>query len=267
MRLKPGENALGALGVAFATIFLLSNTSGLGVGLLAADLLWLLTRLEIIESHETPGRYTTIRGRLGVTKLILLLAIYGATIYGIFVIQHDFGTKARATAIAEFGLAGLCFMLLGELQRSGQATLNWFVGARAEREVGSKLDMLKQQGWLVLHGFKTDRADIDHILCGPQGAFAIETKSYGYRAADLRQARRNAWQLRERLGVQCWVTGVLCVDEERRPEEKDRVWVVSHSDLVDWIRRQHNVPVDPEQARSRLLSLTGDGSDPTPVSV
>jgi hypothetical protein len=50
--------------------------------------------------------------------------------------------------------------------------------------------------------------------------------------SDLRQARTNAWWLRQKLG------GVLCVDEERSPEEKDNVWVVSHAELVDWLRHQ-----------------------------
>jgi len=50
------------------------------------------------------------------------------------------------------------------------------------------------------------------------------------------------------------VTGVLCVDENRSPEKKDNVWVVSHAQLVDWLQQQRNVPVDPDQARARLLS-------------
>src|SRR5205823_5464746 len=139
------------------------------------------------------------------------------------------------------------FMLLAELNRSKDDALNWIQGSRAERAIGAKLAVLKGQGWLVVHGYKKDHGgDIDHILYGPNGAFIIETKSYRYRASDLRQARTNAWWLHERLGLQCWVTGVLCVDEEREPEKKDNVWVVSHPQLVDWLQQQRNVPVDPD---------------------
>jgi len=62
------------------------------------------------------------------------------------------------------------------------------------------------------------------------------------------------------------VTGVLCVDEERRSEEKDKVWVVSHTELVDWLKRQRNVPDDPDQARARLLSATFPVMEDAPAS-
>jgi hypothetical protein len=255
MTLKRWEIAIGVLGIGFAAVFLFSNVSGLGFALFAATLLWLITRMEILEDHGKPGHYTTLRGRLGVVKLVLLFAIYGAAIYGFLVIRDDLPHNARAALIANFAIAGLCFMLLAELNRSSEDALNWLKGSDAERAIGAKLTALEDRGWLVLHGYKKDGGgDIDHIVCGPNGAYAIETKSYGYRASDLHQTRTNAWWLRQKLGVQCWVTGVLCVAEPRRPEEKDKVWVVSHADLIEWLERQRNVPVDANMARSRLLS-------------
>jgi hypothetical protein len=253
MSLKRWEAAVAILGLGFAAIFLFSNVSGLGFGLLAADVLWVITRIEILEDHAEPGHYATLRGRLGVLKLVLLFAIYGAAIYGLFLIRHDLPHKARAAVVGDFAIAGLCFMLLAELNRSAADALNWIKGSRAERTIGAKLMVFDDEGWLVLHGYKKERGgDIDHILCGPNGAFAIETKSHGYRAGDLRQTRTNAWWLYDRLGIRSWVTGVLCVDEQRAPEERDKVWVVSHSDLVDWLRHQRNKPVDPTFARALL---------------
>ena len=205
------------------------------------------------DDRHRVGVAERIAGRLGVLKLVLLLGIYGAAVYGLFIIQHDFGSKARATVIAEFAIAGLCFMLAAELWRSGDAMLNWFVGARAEREVGAKVMTFKQRGWLVLHGYKKDWGDIDHILCGPNGAYAIETKSYGYRAGDVGQTAGNAWWLREKLGVQ-WVTGVLCVNDDRPAWKNGKIWVVSHRDLVDWLSHHRDTPVDPEYARTHLLA-------------
>jgi len=61
---------------------------------------------------------------------------------------------------------------------------------------------------------KDKGGDIDHILCGSNGAFVIETKSYGFRGRDIRQTALNAWWLGQKLGVS-WVTGVLCVDDDR----------------------------------------------------
>jgi hypothetical protein len=254
MRVNRWELALSLVGLAFASIFVFSNVWGLGIALVCVDALWLLTRLEIVEKQSGPGRYATLQGRLGAVRLFFILGIYAAVIYGLFIVRHDLSGKTRVALIADFGLAGFAFMLLGELQRSGDDTLNWLFGARAERKVGLPLNQFADRGWLVLHGYKKDRGgDIDHVLCGPNGAFIVETKSYGFRQRDVRQTALNAWWLRQKLGVP-WVTGVLCVDEDRPPEQRDRIWVVSHRDLIGWLEAQRNQPVDPEQARITLLA-------------
>lgn len=73
----------------------------------------------------------------------------------------------------------------------------------------------------------------------------------------MRQTALNAWSLHQKLGVLGgpWVTGVLCVDEDRLPEQRDPIWVVSHRDLIPWLEAQRNQPVDPEQARAALLEV------------
>jgi hypothetical protein len=252
VRLKAWEVAVAGAAGAFAAILLFSNVSGLGFGLLAADVLWVSTRIEILENHDEPGHYTTLRGRLGILRLGLLLGLNAAAIYAIVFIEHDVGARARATFVADFAIIGLCFMLLTEFRRSGDAAINWLVGARAEREVGGALDVFKTRGWLVLHGYQRERGDIDHILCGPRGAYAIETKSYGYRPSDVGQVARNAAWLREKLQNK-WVTGVLCVDDDRPPWRKDQIWVVSHRDLVSWLEGYRDAAIDPDEARAHLL--------------
>lgn len=253
MTLRLWEVAVATASLLFGAIFLFSGMPGLGLGLLAADLLWLVTRIEILENHDEPAHYTTLRGQLGILKLVLLLGLNAAAIYAIYFIEHDFGARTRGTVVADFAIIGLCFMLLTELWRCGETTRKWFVGARAEREIGGKLVAFKNRGWLLLHGYKRDAwGDIDHVLCGPGGAYAIETKSYPYRASDVLQATRNAVWLREKLQVP-FVTGVLCVDDVRPPFRKDKVWIVSHRDLVGWLEAQHEKPIDPEYARARLL--------------
>ena len=252
MRLKAWEVVVAVAAAAFAAIFLFSNVSGLGFGLLAADVLWVTTRIEILENHDEPGHYTTLRGKLGMLKLGLLLSLNGAAIYGIVIIEHTVGARARATFVADFAIIGLCFMLLTELRRSSDAAMRWFVGGRAEREVGGSLAVFKTRGWLLLHGYQRERGDIDHILCGPRGAYAIETKSYGYRPSDVGQVARNAAWLRDQLENK-WVTGVLCVDDDRPPWRKDQIWVVSHRDLVAWLESYHDAPIDPDEARARLV--------------
>lgn len=165
------------------------------------DALWLLTRLEIVEKRGgVPGRYATLRGRLGAVRLLFVFVISAAVIYGLFLFHHDVSGKTRVALIADFGLAGFAFMLLGELQRSGDDTVNWLFGARAERKVGLPLNQFADRGWLVIHGYKKDRGgDIDHLLCGPNGAYIVETKSYGSRGRDVRQTAGSRFWLSHRV--------------------------------------------------------------------
>ena len=94
---------------------------------------------------------------------------------------------------------------------------------------------------------------IDHIVCGTRGVYAIETKSYAFRSGDIRQTAIKAWWLRQKLGIR-WVTGILCVDEDRTPESKGRVWVVGRRHLREFIEGQTNVGIDGGEARERLAS-------------
>ena len=81
--------------------------------------------------------------------------------------------------------------------------------------------------------YRKDRGgDIDHIVLGPTGAFAIETESYRFMRRDAGQARGNAWWLKTKLEIP-WVTAVLCVAGEPQPRHEDRVWVMGDADLVD----------------------------------
>src|SRR5438105_14880043 len=125
MRLKAWEVALAVSAAAFAAVFLFSRLSGLGFGLLAADVLWVSTRIEILENHDKPGNYTTFRGQLGLLKLGLLLGLNGAAIWGIVLIEHDVGPRARATVVADFAIIGLCFMLPTVLLPTGNAAFKW----------------------------------------------------------------------------------------------------------------------------------------------
>jgi hypothetical protein len=256
VRFDRWELALSLVGLAFAGIFLFSNLWGLGLAFVGADALWLLTRVEIVETQGGPGRYPALQGRLGLARLFFIFVVYMAVVSGLYIVHHDLDSNARVAWIANFALFGFAFMLVAEFRRSADDTDRWIFGADAEKKVGLPLEQFADRGWLVLHGYKKDAGgDIDHVVCGPNGAYIIETKSYGFRRRDLRQTAGNAWWLHEKLeglGVR-WVTGVLCVDEDRPPQQEDRIWVVSHRDLVAWLEAQRNQPVDPEQARALLL--------------
>ena len=53
----------------------------------------------------------------------------------------------------------------------------WDQGAMGEEEVGKLLEGLASEGWHVTHDISLGGANVDHVLVGPGGIFAIETKS------------------------------------------------------------------------------------------
>jgi hypothetical protein len=84
------------------------------------------------------------------------------------------------------------------MDRRGDEAINWLKGTRAEEEVGTRLDQLKAEGWEVLHNLKKDfGGNIDHLVRGKRGAYAIETKSGRFRHRDVPQAVGNAVWVKE----------------------------------------------------------------------
>jgi hypothetical protein len=54
----------------------------------------------------------------------------------------------------------------------------WDQGAVGEEEVGALLDNLAPEDWVAIHDVSLGRGNVDHVLVGPGGVFAIETKSH-----------------------------------------------------------------------------------------
>lgn len=78
-----------------------------------------------------------------------------------------------------FGLCALCIGFEGRRMRRKHHT--YFIGAEGERSAARDLEELKASGWHVFHDV-TPRRDaawnIDHVLIGPGGVYAIETKNW-----------------------------------------------------------------------------------------
>lgn len=51
------------------------------------------------------------------------------------------------------------------------------LGYDGERAVGQELNLLMLDGYHVYHDFPADKFNIDHIVVGPPGVFAVETKA------------------------------------------------------------------------------------------
>jgi len=55
---------------------------------------------------------------------------------------------------------------------------NMALGARGERIVGRKLEELRKYRYVVFHDIPGEGFNIDHVVIGPGGVFALETKSW-----------------------------------------------------------------------------------------
>lgn len=182
----------------------------------------------------------TRRERL--TWASLASGLIGLCLYFALVIGHRVGIIG---ALAVLVLAALA-------QRYGNRFIDntdrWFRGARAEESVGAKLDELRREGWILMHDVEQAfEGNIDHIASGPNGVFMIETKERRYRDDDPRKAKRQAAKLHDELDV--WVTPVICLHQRRgKPfRTKDGVAVVPQQHLLEWLRGQHEKPVDFER--------------------
>ena len=128
-------------------------------------------------------------------------------------------------------------------------------GILGEEAVADVLATLPSSYW-VLHGVWTGHGDVDHVVIGPTGVFALETKAWQgsfYRRRGqlycngkpaehvLRQARGAAGQVRQLLleaGIDEWVEAVVVASRasvSRSPLRFRLAYVVSIKDVVDFV--------------------------------
>ncbi len=133
---------------------------------------------------------------------------------------------ARTAKSLGIMLAGVATLRMGiNLWGARATTESWRKGQEGEVRTGRALETLPQ-GYIVLHDLRMpgSRANIDHVVIGPTGVFAVETKNYSSdvivrrgaarragRSMDkvVEQVRRQAEALTTVLG--CGVHPVVCV--------------------------------------------------------
>jgi hypothetical protein len=61
-----------------------------------------------------------------------------------------------------------------------RSTKSWEQGAIGEEKLGARLNLLRDEGYAVIHDrrIRGTRANIDHIVIGPAGVFVIDAKRY-----------------------------------------------------------------------------------------
>ena len=156
---------------------------------------------------------------------------------------------------------GLLALIVGFVLFEGasrQKVRNLLLGARGELRVARELAPLESEGYRVIHDLDTGHGNIDHVIVGPTGVFAIETKAWkgrihlgpgsvlmcngSPRANAVRQSLGAAMEVRSRLsrvGMRPWVEGVIVLTHTKLPKGPIRlryVSVIEVADLVSLIR-------------------------------
>ncbi|GJM20081.1 MAG: hypothetical protein DHS20C14_22940 [Phycisphaeraceae bacterium] len=150
----------------------------------------------------------------------------------------------------------------------------WMMGMRGERAVSEVLHEISSWGYRVFHDMHFERDgktwNIDHVMVGPSGVYAIETKLWvntGGKGKPIHsagpvaqsavaQAKRNAQDieklLRNRTGLDMRVRAVVLLPNRMVEESPGQaVWVLNPKRFFTWVRNEErsNSPTGAPQIR------------------
>ncbi len=88
------------------------------------------------------------------------------------------GHEANFVGLVFAGLAAIT--LAKAFWGPRQTTVAWRKGAEGEERLGRRLNKLEEHGFHVLHDLQVpgSKANVDHLVIGPTGLFAVDAKNY-----------------------------------------------------------------------------------------
>jgi hypothetical protein len=115
---------------------------------------------------------------LTVTGVVALLALLEGFIFSLLLTTR--GKSLPLTLIAAAFAAGalwICRFYTRRLDKHESERMSWRMGAIGECEVAAELHRLSDK-FTVFNNVNTKRGNLDHVVVGPTGLFAIETKNW-----------------------------------------------------------------------------------------
>ncbi len=98
--------------------------------------------------------------------------------YSTFLTQAHFGPKTPSLSFILIVIMVAALFetyILIKLVRSLKRRRQFRLGYEGELAVGQELNQLLREGYEVYHDFPADKFNIDHIVAGPTGVYAVET--------------------------------------------------------------------------------------------
>jgi hypothetical protein len=145
-------------------------------------------KLERFPGQSLLKRLDELNEEISIQSAALLsvpIAIYAVYISNLYFGQHSSNPAVAivAVVIAVVFLGYTLYKLRGFLQERRNIRL----GYEGEMIVGQALNRLMLSGCRVYHDFPAEKFNIDHILVGAKGVFAVETKTRSKRTTANRQ--------------------------------------------------------------------------------
>jgi hypothetical protein len=200
-----------------------------------------MTRTVAYDVDRKPGAWVSEQAANKVRSFAALYALLVVAFLASAVIWLVGHHVLAAVAYVAF----LCFAYAAHSM--ADLALPWRKGAHAEVAVGRELEELRAEGYRVMHDFMFGgEGNVDHLVCGPNGVFMVETKFRRYEEKQLGKAKNLARKLHDELG--CWVTPVICAGVRKKTYVHKGVLIAGRGDLADAIRSQPaKKTVDPDR--------------------
>lgn len=199
--------------------------------------------------HGKPGEWAKVRG----TVMSMWPVFVSCVLLGAFATACILGTKrVLFAALFMFSL----IVALALLRKGLYRVESYFKGARGEEHVAYLLSLLPDT-YHVFHDYEAGVHHVDHVVVGPTGVFAVETKNWrgcvalqdGLLAVDGHlptrsptvQARSEAKAVKavlDKTGEEWTVVPVLCFASDAyqsKEDEIEKVCVVNAKNLRDWL--------------------------------
>lgn len=163
-----------------------------GIFAVIASVLYLLRKTRQIKGKRSPFTDNFLRNpgeslnkkimeiNDRVTENLVLLITTPILLYAIYISSLYFGNlKNSALTLDIYVIAGIGFVVYSLIRLVKLLNLrrSYQLGYKGEIAVGQELNQLMRDGYYVYHDFPADKFNIDHIVVGASGVFAVETKA------------------------------------------------------------------------------------------
>lgn len=237
-------------------------------------------RIRSLASDARAGSWARGRARVAQREYVReQWRLYAGFMVGLFVVMlvvawlmpSEFLQGLAAGAML---VAGPAILWSWTLQVTGTAPV--MMGDQAEQWTANELRKLRGHGWRTVNHFALGKGDIDHVLIGPGGAYAFETKwsatqwQSDFGQARLReavaQANANARTLRlwhpfksRQVPVEAivvlWGGGVKDWPDQERIRYMDGATVLTGQALSTWAANQSGVALRADQIAEAWTAL------------